>query len=276
MRIRTLSALIAVFAFIAIYWFFEIHGLMLLSFGVAFICVYEYSKLAFKTPQTPPTLKWSFQALCGLLVVASVFMDVPTAAIAQAAVYFLAIVLLTVSRKGDLQPAFHYQGAGLMGLLYVGVFPSLAIRLLRLEDGDIWFFGLLAIVFAGDTMAYITGRFLGRRKLLEAVSPKKTIEGSIGGLLGSALAGVVIAQYAPFELTSVLSTPAMVAVAIVSGAFAQIGDLVESMLKRVAEVKDSGHIMPGHGGMLDRLDGVLFAAPVYFSLVHLLLHFSES
>jgi phosphatidate cytidylyltransferase len=136
-----------------------------------------------------------------------------------------------------------------------------------IENGQIWFFGLLAMVFAGDTFAYFTGRNFGKNKLLEAVSPQKTIEGAIGGLVGSAVAGGALAYFFLPHIPIV----SLMGVALVTGIFAQVGDLFESLLKRVAEVKDSGSIMPGHGGLLDRVDGVYFAAPVYFVLVQALL-----
>lgn len=263
MRIRSVSAVIAALLLGVIYWFFKTRGLMGIAIVVSLGCIYEYGRLTFRPDLAPRSLRWSFVILCAALFLTTAFIEKPVASIAQASIYFLTIVLFNVMTKRDLATAVQLQGAGLMGFLYVGLFPALALRVLRFDHGDVWFFGLLLIVFAGDTMAYITGRFFGRRKLFELVSPKKTVEGAIGGLFGSALAGVVIAQFLPPEASSWL----MIAAATITGAFAQIGDLYESMLKRVADVKDSGSIMPGHGGSLDRLDGVLFAAPVYFSLV---------
>lgn len=267
MKIRAISALIAVLLFVAIYWFFRTNGLMAIGIAVGLGSIYEYARLTFRPEQSPRSLRWSFVILCSALFLTTVFVEKPVASIAQASIYFLTIVLFNVTTRSDLAPAVQLQGAGLMGFLYVGLFPALAIRLLRFEGGDVWFFGLLAIVFSGDTLAYITGRFFGRHKLFETVSPKKTIEGAVGGLVGSGIAGVVITQFLPDVATSW----AMIAAASITGAFAQIGDLHESLLKRVADVKDSGSIMPGHGGILDRLDGVLFAAPVYFSLVSFLV-----
>ncbi|MDX9730150.1 MAG: phosphatidate cytidylyltransferase [Bdellovibrionales bacterium] len=263
MKIRAVSALVAVLAFVLTYWFFRIEGLLAIGVLVSFGCIYEYARLTFRNGNSRRSLRWSFVLLCSALFLTTLFFDRPIASIAQAAIYFLTIVLFNVSSKEDLANSMQLQGVGLMGFLYVGIFPALALRILRLPEGDIWFFGLLAIVFAGDTMAYITGRFFGRRKLFEAVSPKKTIEGAFGGLFGSALAGIAIAQFLPPEGSSWM----MIGAATVTGAFAQVGDLYESLIKRVADVKDSGSIMPGHGGMLDRLDGVLFAAPIYFSLL---------
>ena len=266
MKIRAVSALIAAVLLGSIYWFFRTKGLLGIGVAVILGCIYEYGRLTFRPELAPRSLRWSFVILCAALFLTTAFVEKPVASIAQASIYFLTIVLFNVSSRRDLQTAVQLQGAGLMGFLYVGLFPALALRLLKFDQGDIWFLGLLAIVFAGDTMAYITGRFLGRHKLFEAVSPKKTVEGAIGGLVGSAIAGVVIAQFLPAEASSWM----MIAAATITGAFAQIGDLHESLLKRVADVKDSGSIMPGHGGSLDRLDGVLFAAPVYFSLVSFL------
>lgn len=268
MRIRALSALIAVLGVAGIYWFLKTDGLLLIGLLVSAGSIFEYARLTFRKEVAVASIRWSFVTLCLALLLTTTLLERPIAAVAQVAVYFLTIVLFNVSRRTDLAPAVQFQGAGLMGFLYVGIFPALALRLLRLENGDIWFFGLLAIVFAGDTMAYVTGRFFGKRKLFSAVSPKKTVEGAIGGLFGSAIAGVVIAQYLPQHTTSAT----MIAAAIVTGGFAQIGDLHESLLKRVADVKDSGSIMPGHGGILDRLDGVLFAAPVYYSVVSFLIN----
>lgn len=267
MKIRAVSAVIAVILIALGYWFFRTKGLFGIGIAVSLGCIYEYARLTFRPEQAPRSLRWSFVILCSALFLTTVFVEKPVASIAQASIYFLTIVLFNVTARADLAPAVQLQGAGLMGFLYVGLFPALAIRLLRFDHGDVWFFGLLAIVFSGDTLAYITGRFFGRRKLFESVSPKKTVEGAIGGLVGSGIAGVVIAQYLPDEGGSL----AMVAAAAITGAFAQIGDLYESLLKRVADVKDSGSIMPGHGGILDRLDGVLFASPVYFSLVSFLV-----
>lgn len=266
MRIRTVSAFVAAVLLAAIYWFFRTKGLWAIGITVSLGCIYEYGRLTFRPELAPRSLRWSFMILAAALFLTTAFVERPVASIAQASIYFLTIVLFNVTSRRDLPTAVQLQGAGLMGFLYVGLFPALALRLLKFEQGDVWFFGLLAIVFAGDTMAYITGRFFGKHKLFEAVSPKKTVEGAIGGLIGSALAGVVIAQFLPKEASSWM----MIAAATITGAFAQIGDLHESLLKRVADVKDSGSIMPGHGGSLDRLDGVLFAAPVYFSLVSFL------
>lgn len=266
MKVRAVSAFVAAVLLAAIYWFFRAQGLMGIGIVVTLGSIYEYGRLTFRPELAPRSLRWSFVILCAALFLTTAFVEKPVASIAQASIYFLTIVLFNVTSRRDLSTAVQLQGAGLMGFLYVGLFPALALRLLKFDEGDVWFFGLLAIVFSGDTMAYITGRFFGRHKLFESVSPKKTVEGAVGGLLGSAIAGTVVAQFLPPETSSWM----MVATAIITGAFAQIGDLNESLLKRVADVKDSGSIMPGHGGMLDRLDGVLFAAPVYFSLASFL------
>jgi phosphatidate cytidylyltransferase len=128
------------------------------------------------------------------------------------------------------------------------------------EHGDTWFFTLLAIVFFGDTFAYFIGRATGKTKIWPLISPNKTWEGAIGGLFGSVLGAILMKFLFLYEVPAL----AMVLLAVFAGAAAQIGDFFESLLKRVANKKDSGSLMPGHGGILDRIDGVLFAAPFVY------------
>jgi phosphatidate cytidylyltransferase len=122
---------------------------------------------------------------------------------------------------------------------------------------------LMGTIWAGDAAAYYGGRALGRHKLAPTISPNKTVEGSIAGLAGSVLAGVGLGSL-------LLSFPiALLAIAsFAAGIAGQLGDLAESALKRSAGVKDSSSLLPGHGGMLDRLDSLLFAAPVFFWFFH--------
>jgi phosphatidate cytidylyltransferase len=132
---------------------------------------------------------------------------------------------------------------------------------LLIEDRSFLLLSLI-IVWGGDTGAYFAGKSLGRHKLYEAVSPNKTIEGTVGGILTS----VGVAFGITYILHMDLSIAATLCVAVLGSAIAQVGDLVESMVKRACGVKDSGRILPGHGGALDRLDGFVFAAP-FFALV---------
>jgi phosphatidate cytidylyltransferase len=120
-----------------------------------------------------------------------------------------------------------------------------------------------AIVWLGDTGAYFAGRAFGRHKLYELISPKKTIEGAVGGLAASVLGAWGMAAW----LYPTLEPWRLFMAAIVGGVIAQCGDLVESAFKRAYGVKDSGKLLPGHGGVFDRLDGFLFAAPVLASLL---------
>lgn len=122
-------------------------------------------------------------------------------------------------------------------------------------------FGLL---WVNDTFAYLTGRLLGKHKLFERISPGKTIEGSIGGLLFTMIGVVVLAHYSKW-----LPMDAAIGMGLIAVVLGTLGDLCESMLKRQAGVKDSGKLIPGHGGILDRFDSVLFAMPFVF--VYLLL-----
>ncbi|MTG97995.1 MULTISPECIES: phosphatidate cytidylyltransferase [Myroides] len=125
--------------------------------------------------------------------------------------------------------------------------------------------GMFILIWTNDTFAYIVGKKFGKNKLFERISPKKTIEGFIGGIIFTILAGIILSQY--FDFFSIVI---WISSAIFVGIFGTIGDLVESRFKREAGVKDSGAIMPGHGGILDRLDSVIFVAPFLYIIFQIL------
>jgi phosphatidate cytidylyltransferase len=151
----------------------------------------------------------------------------------------------------------------LQGIVYIPVLLSFLILIRRESEGMIWIFYVLGIIFAGDISAYYVGSYLGRHKLNPAVSPGKTVEGAIGGLVGNLLAGAVgIIFFLP-----ALSWPIGIAFFLVLGIAGQVGDLFESELKRASSIKDSGGLLPGHGGFLDRIDALLFAAPVAYLFI---------
>ncbi|MFV8442432.1 phosphatidate cytidylyltransferase [Flavobacterium sp. LB2P44] len=136
--------------------------------------------------------------------------------------------------------------------------------------------GLFILIWTNDTFAYIVGKSIGRTKLFEKISPKKTVEGFLGGILFAVLAGYLISKYyikanPEFSDRSILI---WTSIAIIVGIAGTIGDLIESKFKRIAGVKDSGSIMPGHGGILDRLDSVIFVAPIIFLFYQILNYVS--
>ncbi len=264
MIIRSISAAVAIIIIIAIYYFFRENGLIVMCSFLALVGIFEFARLSFKNQPTPYYVQGAF-----FILSATIYFIVLSQAlfshllIALCSCVFLAIPLLRVSQKEDLAITLQIQMAGLMGFVYVALFPALVAKNLLFVNGLNWFLCLLSIVFAGDTFAYLSGRAFGKHKLLEAVSPKKTLEGSIGGLFGSMIAGAIFNYFWITEIPILH----MLGLSLVTGIFAQVGDLFESLLKRIADVKDSGSIMPGHGGYLDRVDGVYFAGPIFYIIV---------
>jgi phosphatidate cytidylyltransferase len=145
-----------------------------------------------------------------------------------------------------------------LGLLYIPLLLGHFIWLRYLNSGEWWVFWLLAVIMAGDTGAFYCGRVLGKTKLYPEVSPGKTWAGAGWGTLVAIIVGVGVGHWALPSMTLAGLGVLSLALAIVG----LLGDLFESMLKRQAEVKDASEILPGHGGMLDRLDSLLFAAPL--------------
>ena len=155
----------------------------------------------------------------------------------------------------------------LMGFIYTVLPFSLLVFLSKINgDFDARLpFGFFLILWANDTGAYLIGKFFGKHNLLEAVSPKKTWEGLFGGMTSAVLSGYFLFSLMPnsFSRTEWIAIAAIVAV------FANIGDLIESQIKRIKGVKDSGKLLPGHGGVLDRFDGLLIALPLV--IIYLIL-----
>lgn len=125
---------------------------------------------------------------------------------------------------------------------------------------------IILIIWTNDSFAFLVGKNFGKRKLFEKVSPKKTVEGFIGGLVFSMITGYFIGLY-----SGIFSILDWVIIAIIVAIFGSLGDLVESKFKRQANIKDSGTIMPGHGGLLDRLDSLFFLAPFVYLYIHYIL-----
>ena len=131
---------------------------------------------------------------------------------------------------------------------------------------------IFILIWTNDTFAYIVGKSIGKRKLFEKVSPKKTIEGFVGGVVFAIIASYIISKYYIEIVES--NTFIWIITALIVSVFGTIGDLIESKFKRIAGVKDSGRIMPGHGGILDRLDSVIFATPIIFLFYQILNYVS--
>jgi len=148
----------------------------------------------------------------------------------------------------------------LLGIIYIPLLLSYLVLLRGDSNGSIWVLFLLFIVFSGDIGALYTGLMLGRHKLCPAVSPKKTIEGSVGGLAANICIGSI---FKALFLPELPWGPCLVFFVLI-GVAGQIGDLFESIIKRSSNIKDSGTILPGHGGFLDRADAAMFAAPVAY------------
>ncbi len=172
----------------------------------------------------------------------------------------LAAALLHLFHFGELETAPARTGMMVLGFIYVPLLLTPLALFKRLPDGVDWIFLSLTVTWFSDTGAYAVGRAIGKRKLYKAISPGKSMEGALGGLCFSFLAAVL----AKFWYMPQLGWLDAVLVAIPGGALGQMGDLVESMIKRGYKVKDSGWIIPGHGGILDRVDALIFCLPYIY------------
>jgi phosphatidate cytidylyltransferase len=187
---------------------------------------------------------------------------------------FLVVFLVFLFTYTDQERVSHQIGSSLTGILYGGVLLT-TLALLARDANDAapyWILMVLAVVWSSDTGAYFAGRFFGKHSLYKAVSPNKTIEGSVGGLSAS-VAVAFLCDYL-FGLDAAwqgLAVWEVIVLVIPANILGQLGDLCESLIKRAHGVKDSGNIIPGHGGMLDRIDAVILASPwVYVFFTHVL------
>jgi phosphatidate cytidylyltransferase len=152
-------------------------------------------------------------------------------------------------------------------ILPIIILTKIPIREVKFEPKII--ISIFILIWTNDTFAYIVGKSIGKTKLFESISPKKTIEGFFGGAVFAIIAGILISiYYLPMSLFY------WVSIALLVSVFGTIGDLVESKFKRIAVVKDSGTIMPGHGGILDRLDSVIFVAPFIYLFLQIIQYFN--
>jgi len=181
----------------------------------------------------------------------------PPTLLTSAVVLSLIWLLLRPQKEG----AFIGWAWTMAGILYVGWLLSHLVALRGLDDGRNWVFLALLVTFASDTAAFFVGRALGRHHLAPHISPGKTWEGTIAGFLGAIIASLLFTMLLPISYWQAVLLGFLVSL------FGQLGDLAESLLKRNMGVKDSGRLLPGHGGFLDRIDSVVFAGVVVYYYV---------
>ena len=197
--------------------------------------------------------------VAGLVVSASAAGDDQAAVIAIGAAASLVVLIVT----GNVPAQLDGWGLSLAGVLYVGLLGQYIVQLRELEHGRDWLLLAIFTTFATDTGAYVTGRLFGRRALAPRLSPSKTVEGAVGGLFAGAVAAVALSRLLDLGQTASV----MLALGGAAAVAGQLGDLAESLIKRSAGVKDMSSLLPGHGGVLDRLDSLLFVVPLVYLAV---------
>ena len=170
-------------------------------------------------------------------------------------------------RESDVKMALDPIAYTFLGVFYTAGLGGYFLLIHNLEGGKQMIFFLLVVIWVGDAAAYYVGRNLGKKKLVSTVSPNKTVEGAIGNVVGTLLAAFVAKLW---FFKGFLLTHCLIA-AFICGIIGQLGDFSESLIKRNCRVKDSGSLIPGHGGFLDRIDSLLFAGPTFYCYYQLFL-----
>lgn len=241
-------------------------GTVLFSLVVGLIVIvslWEYFQIVFKGHDTlVPTVFSIWAYLCGAAIVAAVHIVSYLGVFLILVFHLLGVGLLCIQRFKTTSDAPLVAAKQIFGMTYIPLLLSFLVVLRNGNEGMVWASFVLWVVAWGDIGAYYVGSYLGRHKLCPAVSPKKTVEGAVGGLAANLVSALVFAML----FADSMGNLRIAIIALTAGALGQAGDLFESLFKRAAGVKDSGSILPGHGGFLDRLDALMFAAPTVFVL----------
>lgn len=238
---------------------------------LAVLAYLEYDHLLFQTPSRTRQIR----QMAFIFLVILAIRQSPSAGWVMFWICTISNIVYRVidaGKGGDFSIALQDLAIELLGLWYlVALFGFLAPIAGMTDHGREYLLLLFLMVFAGDTAAYFAGRLMGKHTLAEHISPKKTVEGSVAAVAASLLAAYLWIRYFHNDGRQSFFELKILAVAPIVSGLAQLGDLFESFLKRSRFQKDSGTFLPGHGGLLDRIDGLALSAPVYyFYLVHVL------
>jgi len=250
--------------------FYSIYSMMLLFLGVNILAIWEYQTLLDTHPARQHQSPFE-EKIIMCLVSSIVYMVIAGTSLNFLAINNIAWLLPLISMlfikelyAGNKNPFIHLS-LNLTAILYITV-PCALVNIIANYDGNfepLRILGILFLVWVNDTGAYFTGRKFGKTKLFERVSPKKTWEGSVGG----AVTVFIVAYLLILIFPPVFSATQWLGIALISIVFGTLGDLIESLLKRTLKVKDSGTILPGHGGILDRFDALIFALPFIYAFL---------
>ncbi|OGQ98423.1 MAG: hypothetical protein A2505_06310 [Deltaproteobacteria bacterium RIFOXYD12_FULL_55_16] len=229
--------------------------------ALAAVAIAEY--LAIVLPALDPRAKAPL-ILFGLFPLLGAYAGEPVALLCGLSLALLALLLYTLSRYASLAQPYEVISRTGFGYLYLSLCSAHLILLMALPQGRAWLLLLTALIVASDTAAFYTGSKFGRHKLCPAISPGKTWEGFVGGLVGSLGAALLVRHFFLPEQGLLW----LCLIVLLLGSLGAAGDLSESVIKRAFGVKDSGRLLPGHGGLLDRIDSLLLTAPVLYSLLY--------
>ena len=232
---------------------------LFLLFFVVLIFIGLKEFYALTLPTISPKERW-MGILLGLLLPISSYSREPRCFLFALTFLLLLLLIWPLFQHEEFPLQVEKASKHFLGFLYISFFLSHFILLMKLDLGRFLILFTLVAVYFGDTAAFYVGRAWGRRKLAPTISPGKTVEGGWGALGGSIL-GALISKYL---FLPQLSTVHALILGGAIGVLGQLGDLWESLLKRSAQAKDSGTLIPGHGGLLDRIDSVLFSAPLVY------------
>ncbi|MEO0570426.1 MAG: phosphatidate cytidylyltransferase [Bacteroidota bacterium] len=255
---RSITGIVYVFLLLAaVFLSSDAFDFLFMAFGLA--CLYEFKKLVkikgYYVFVAYLALWWAFIYLIHDLDIVKILMSLTIAIDLALLVYLFSTRETELTALQKYLAAIFYIGGGCIFLTMIPYKNEQFAKLLIM--------GIFILIWVNDSFAYLVGKTMGRHKLFSRISPKKTIEGSAGGLIFALIAAYIISMYEP-----ILSRGEWMILAVVIVITGNLGDLLESKFKRIAGVKDSGAILPGHGGIWDRLDSLVYAAPfAYFTLI---------
>ncbi len=234
-------------------------GLLVLIAGL--LALWEYLKMVSAVPSRPVVSDINILAMgMATLILGAAFYGRMDVIVLVLAVDIILAGSAALVKYAHDKTVFDTVAKQVAGLVYIPLLLGHILMLRNGEDGQVWVFLLISLVFANDIGAFYSGTFFGKHKLCPSVSPGKTIEGSLGGLTACFVVGIT------YRLTVLPGLPWgwFLLTVLCIGIAGPVGDLFESVIKRAGNIKDSGNILPGHGGLLDRIDALLFASPVAY------------